>query len=114
MERPAAQLLWLVLNLVTAIGIIFVNKILMNDIGLKVPIALTLANYCTTCAFLFVAASTGIFERRSFPSDRWGLRIMLTLAIASAPVVSNVSLFLNSVGTYQLFKTLQVRFQKTS
>ena len=75
---------------------------------LKVPVSLTLCNYLSTTSFLFVASRCGFFKPRSFPAGRRGLRVCLTLAIALAPVVSNVSLLLNSVGTYQLFKTLQV------
>merc|ERR1712028_63117 len=74
---------------------------------LPTPAFVTFVQYVAMTIALEGMAFLGLFVRRKFPAQRLKLRVALSLIIGFAPAVSNMSLQHNSVGTYQIFKTLQ-------
>merc|ERR1712086_265702 len=96
---------WCCVSVLSAVSIVVLNKQLMKQ--LPTPAFVTCVQYVAMSIALEVMANLGVFSKRSFPAKRLKLRVALSLIIGFAPAVSNMSLQYNSVGTYQIFKTLQ-------
>merc|ERR1712086_23146 len=104
-EPTCRAVFWGAVSILSAVWIIFLNKQLIKQ--LPAPFLMTAVQYIFMSVALEAMAAIGVFTRRSFPSNRQQMRVMLAVVIALAPATSNMSLQYNSVGTYQLFKTLQ-------
>lgn len=96
---------WCCVSVLSAVSIVVLNKQLMKQ--LPTPAFVTCVQYVAMSIALETMAHLGVFSKRSFPAKRLKLRVALSLIIGFAPAVSNMSLQYNSVGTYQIFKTLQ-------
>ena len=107
-EGATAQgVFWLVLNIASAVAIILATKSVFKTLDLSIPISLTAINFVTIYLMLCLAAHAGVFERRQFPAKRTNLRVLMTICMSCAPLVSNLSLLWNTTAVYQLCKTLQ-------
>ena len=102
---------WCCVSVLSVVAIVILNKQLMKQ--LPTPAFVTFIQYVAMSIALEVMANLGVFSRRSFPAKQLKLRVALSLIIGFAPAVSNMSLQYNSVGTYQIFKTLQVQHPLT-
>jgi hypothetical protein len=96
---------WICGNIVTSVGLILINKILM-DYRFNFSFILTL----TTLHFLMNAVGMGImaivfFKRKYLPYKD---TVLMSLSSTASIVLMNYSLCLNSVGFYQLSKLLGV------
>eukprot|EP01121_Diplochlamys_sp_Union-15-3_P019263 TRINITY_DN721_c0_g1_i2.p1 TRINITY_DN721_c0_g1~~TRINITY_DN721_c0_g1_i2.p1 ORF type:complete len:177 (-),score=3.16 TRINITY_DN721_c0_g1_i2:40-525(-) len=102
-ETPTSTYLSLGINLVCSIGIIFVNKLVFFHYKFPYGISLTALHFITTAIGMFICANLKLFEIKwiHFMSV-----LKLSLAFCLFVVLNNLSLQYNSVGFYQLLKTL--------
>lgn len=75
----------------------------MRGQGLKGVATLSCWHYFAQCCILWLSGT----RPKPFAKKQWRLRLVLILITAVSPLASNLSLALNSVSTYQLFKLLQ-------
>lgn len=89
------------LNIVTASGIVFANKAVMTTFGFKFIYALTLIHTITTLFGMKAFAAFGMFEAKALPK----LSIApLAGAYVGYIVLNNLNLQMNTVGFYQISK----------
>ena len=89
------------LNIVTASGIVFANKAVMTTFGFKFIYALTLIHPITTLFGMKAFAAFGMFEAKTLPK----LSIApLAGAYVGYIVLNNLNLQMNTVGFYQISK----------
>ncbi|KAK9844032.1 hypothetical protein WJX81_002459 [Elliptochloris bilobata] len=89
------------LNIVTASGIVFANKAVMTTFGFKFIYALTLIHTITTLFGMKVFAAFGMFEAKTLPK----LSIApLAGSYVGYIVLNNLNLQMNTVGFYQISK----------
>eukprot|EP00802_Teleaulax_amphioxeia_P013860 Tamp_13915.p1 GENE.Tamp_13915~~Tamp_13915.p1 ORF type:complete len:533 (+),score=76.79 Tamp_13915:22-1599(+) len=106
--RRILEALSLGMNLLAFYLIVSLNKKLFKDkdkggYGLKGVATLTFFQYTTSYIMLCLTD----VKSRPFEAGEQGLRWLLVVIFALAPLASNMSLMLNPVSTYQLFKLLQ-------
>ncbi|KAK9830364.1 hypothetical protein WJX72_011308 [[Myrmecia] bisecta] len=94
-------LLYGLLNVVSATGIVFANKAVLSNFGFSFTYALTLIHTCTTLVGMMVFCRMGMFEVKAVPK-----RAVAPLAAAYVGyiVLCNLNLQLNTVGFYQITK----------
>lgn len=100
--NPVTVLFCLVLNLCSAVLIILLNKTLYTLYGCP-NITLTFIHFLMTSAGLIICERLNVFQVKILP-----FRSMLPLALTFCGfvVLTNLSLQSNTVGTYQLIKTM--------
>lgn len=97
----ATPVMYGLLNIVTASGIVFANKIVFSTYDFRFTIALTLVHTIVTVAGMYVCARLGMFEVKQLPQ----LRLLpLSCGFVGYIILCNLSLRLNSVGFYQVMK----------
>lgn len=90
------------LNLVSAIGIVMMNKLIYVQYHFP-SMSLTLVHFLVTFLCLRICVLLNIFSPKTLPV----LRILpLAASFCGFVVFTNLSLQFNTVGTYQLFKAL--------
>ena len=91
------------LNVVSASGIVFANKIVLSTFGFHFLSALAFIHTVATVVGMHTFCWAGVFE-----SKRLSFRSILPLAVAFVGyiVLNNLNLRLNTVGFYQLSKLL--------
>ena len=97
---------YLLFNFVSAVGIIFVNKMLFSNLPVPFiyPLALSFLHYIVTYAGLLVLEHLQFFSRQPKPMTP---RLWLLAAVVGiAPGLNNLSLKSNSVGFYTVVKLL--------
>lgn len=97
-------LLWMLINTLSTVGIVFTNKAVFSDPDLvKMPVSFAAFHFTCTSITLFVASKFGAFEAR-----RMKLIQTLPLCFAScgSVILPNLSLAFNSVVFYQLVQLL--------
>ncbi|XP_013411667.1 solute carrier family 35 member E3 [Lingula anatina] len=102
--KPPSRLLvafGLISNIACSISIVFVNKWVYIH-GFP-NITLTCIHFMITGLGLFICERLGVFQRKSLPIISM---IPLSLSFCGFVALTNLSLQNNTVGTYQLFKTL--------
>ena len=92
----------IVLNLTSAISIVFLNKLIYLHYGFP-SMTLTLTHFLTTSLGLFLCAKMDIFSPKSLSL----LKVLpLSVSFCGFVVFTNLSLQFNTIGTYQLAKAM--------
>ncbi|KAG8479965.1 hypothetical protein CXB51_025003 [Gossypium anomalum] len=87
-----------------AVGIIFMNKWVLKNVGFQFPVFLTFIHYAVSCALMAILNSFALFPA-SPPSKSTPLALFtLGVVISLSTSLANVSLKYNSVGFYQMAK----------
>jgi len=89
------------LNIASASGIVFANKMVFDHFGFKFTVALTWVHTAVTWVGINVMLKGGMFQAKSLPAARL---LPLALAFVGYIVLCNLSLNLNTVGFYQVMK----------
>ncbi|EFJ17616.1 hypothetical protein SELMODRAFT_92835 [Selaginella moellendorffii] len=89
------------LNVVTSVGLIFVNKVVMSSYGFRFATTLTACHFGVTSLAGFASAALGYTTLKPIPF--WDL-FWFSLVANVSIVGMNLSLLLNSVGFYQIAK----------
>ena len=92
----------LFLNIVFSIVIVLLNKWIYTHYGFP-NITMTCLHFVFTTAGLVICKNLGIFQPKSLPVLRM---LPLSLTFCGFVVFTNLSLQTNTVGTYQLAKTM--------
>lgn len=96
--------LFLALNAASSIGIVYANKTLFVNYGFPYGTLLTVIHFVITFLGLLVCRYIGMFEvKRDVPIRQL---LPLSLSFCGFVCLTNISLKLNSVGSYQLIKVL--------
>lgn len=103
--RKCGPTVALTFNFVVAVGIIFMNKLVLNIIGFKFPIFLTLIHYAVSWLLMAVLKAFSILPPSpSSKSTPLSSLITLGTVMSLSTGLANVSLKYNSVGFYQMSK----------
>lgn len=92
----------LLINLLSSICIVFINKWIYVHYGFP-NMTLTLIHFVVTWLGLYICQKMDIFAPKSLPVNRIAL---LALSFCGFVAFTNLSLQNNSIGTYQLAKTM--------
>eukprot|EP00210_Caulerpa_lentillifera_P005680 g5432.t1 len=89
------------MNIVSASGIVFANKLVFQTFGFKFTTALTWIHTLFTLVGMRIFCRVGMFERKQIPTSK-----LLTLsgAFVAYIVCCNLNLNINTVGFYQISK----------
>ncbi|XVE71928.1 hypothetical protein DITRI_Ditri10aG0190500 [Diplodiscus trichospermus] len=94
----------LTFNFMVAVGIIFMNKWVLKNVGFQFPVFLTFIHYAVSWALMAILKSFSLLPAsapsKSTPLSLFTLGIVMSLSTGLA----NVSLKYNSVGFYQMAK----------
>ena len=90
-------------NFTSAVGIIFVNKVVFKEYGFHYATFLTVCHFIVTFIGLFILTRINFFKPKKVKISEI---IPLCLAFCGFVVFNNLSLQYNSVGFYQLMKVL--------
>ncbi len=96
--------IWLFINLVSSIVIVFQNKYIYAYIGFP-NISLTGIHFIVTFLMLEVIRIYGMFEKKGIP---FYYLFMLSLSFCGFVALTNLSLQFNTVGTSQVIKVLTI------
>ncbi|XP_030953232.1 nucleotide-sugar uncharacterized transporter 1 [Quercus lobata] len=95
----------LTFNFVVAVGIIFTNKLVLNNVKFKFPIFLTFIHYVVSWFLMAILNAFSILAASpSSKSTRLSTLITLGTVMSLSTGLANVSLTYNSVGFYQMSK----------
>lgn len=95
----------LTFNFVVAVGIIFVNKMVLQTVKFKFPILLTLIHYVVSWFFMAVLKAFSLLPPSpSSKSTRMSTLFALGFVMSLSTGFANVSLKYNSIGFYQMAK----------
>lgn len=95
----------LTFNFVVAVGIIFVNKLVLNNVKFKFPIFLTFIHYVVSWLLMAVLKAFSILPASpSSKATRLSTLVTLGIVMSLSTGLANVSLKYNSVGFYQMSK----------
>lgn len=103
-KSQATVLLWMGINTLATIGIVFTNKAIFSDPNLvKMPVAFAAFHFACTSLTLFVVSQFGAFQPRRLKP----LQILpLCFAFCGNVILPNLSLAFSSVTFYQLVRIL--------
>ncbi|XVF19063.1 hypothetical protein REPUB_Repub11eG0078200 [Reevesia pubescens] len=103
-QRSCGPVAALTFNFMVAVGIIFVNKWVLKNVGFQFPVFLTFIHYAVSWALMAILNSFSFLPAsppsKSTPLSLFTLGIVMSLSTGLA----NVSLKYNSVGFYQMAK----------
>ncbi|KAM1519769.1 hypothetical protein ACFX1Z_022538 [Malus domestica] len=94
----------LTFNFVIAVGIIFVNKLVLKVVGFQFPIFLTFIHYVVSWLLMALLNAPSILSACPSKSTRSSTLFTLGFVMAFSTGLANVSLKYNSVGFYQMSK----------
>ncbi|XP_008223847.1 PREDICTED: uncharacterized membrane protein At1g06890 [Prunus mume] len=94
----------LTFNFVIAVGIIFVNKLVLKVVGFQFPIFLTFIHYVVSWFLMAILNALSILPACPPKSTRLSTLFTLGFVMAFSTGLANVSLKYNSVGFYQMSK----------
>lgn len=102
MMAPSLTPLYIFINIVCSVSVIFVNKMLVFGVmNFRYSTLLTLIHFLATFAGCLVWLRTGLTTRKSLPL----LKVLpLSLACSGSIVFNNLTLLTNSVAVYQMAK----------
>jgi solute carrier family 35, member E3 len=107
MGSPSSQAAWVkplayaALNIASASGIVFANKMVFENFGFKFTVALTWVHTAVTWVGVNAMLRAGMFTQKTLPPARLA---PLAAAFVGYIVLCNLSLNLNTVGFYQVMK----------
>ncbi|EOY32101.1 Nucleotide/sugar transporter family protein isoform 1 [Theobroma cacao] len=103
-QRSCGPVAALTFNFMVAVGIIFMNKWVLKNVGFQFPVFLTFIHYAVSWALMAILNSFSLLPAsppsKSTPLSLFTLGIVMSLSTGLA----NVSLKYNSVGFYQMAK----------
>ncbi|XP_021275554.1 nucleotide-sugar uncharacterized transporter 1 [Herrania umbratica] len=103
-QRICGPVAALTFNFMVAVGIIFMNKWVLKNVGFQFPVFLTFIHYAVSWALMAILNSFSLLPAspasKSTPLSLFTLGIVMSLSTGLA----NVSLKYNSVGFYQMAK----------
>ncbi|PRQ37095.1 nucleotide-sugar uncharacterized transporter 1 isoform X1 [Rosa rugosa] len=94
----------LTFNFIVAVGIIFMNKLVLKVVGFQFPIFLTFIHYVVSWLLMAILKSLSILPASPSKSARLSTLFTLGFVMALSTGLANVSLKYNSVGFYQMSK----------
>lgn len=89
------------MNIISASGIVFANKLVFQNFGFKFTTALTWIHTLFTLVGMRVFCRMGMFERKPIPTSKL---VTLAGAFVAYIVCCNLNLNFNTVGFYQISK----------
>jgi len=92
----------IIANISVSISIVLINKWLYTKYGFP-NVSLTCIHFIVTSIGLFICQQMGVFQPKSVPIRKM---VPLALTFCGFVVFTNLSLETNTVGTYQLIKTM--------
>ncbi|XP_022739253.1 nucleotide-sugar uncharacterized transporter 1-like [Durio zibethinus] len=103
-QRICGPLAALTFNLVVAVGIIFMNKWVLKNVGFQFPVFLTVIHYAVSWALMAILNFFSILP--ASPSSKLAPSSLFTFGCVNSVStgLANVSLKYNSVGFYQMAK----------
>ncbi|WRX07860.1 Sugar phosphate transporter domain - like 3 [Theobroma cacao] len=103
-QRICGPLAALTFNLVVAVGIIFMNKWVLKNVGFQFPVFLTVIHYAVSWALMAILNFFSLFS--ASPSSKVAPLSLFTFGVVNSVStgLANVSLKYNSVGFYQMAK----------
>ncbi|XP_038695196.1 nucleotide-sugar uncharacterized transporter 1 isoform X2 [Tripterygium wilfordii] len=103
-QRKCGPVAALTFNFVVAVGIIFMNKWVLQGVGFHFPICLTFIHYVTSWALMAILKAFSVLPA-SPPTKSTSLALFaLGFVMSLSTGLANVSLKYNSVGFYQMAK----------
>ncbi|XP_038998951.1 nucleotide-sugar uncharacterized transporter 1-like isoform X2 [Hibiscus syriacus] len=103
-QRICGPVAALTFNFIVAVGIIFINKWVLKNVGFQFPVFLTFIHYAVSWALMAILNTFSLLpaspSSKSTPLSLFTLGIVMSLSTGLA----NVSLKYNSVGFYQMAK----------
>ncbi|KAH6569113.1 hypothetical protein BASA62_005065 [Batrachochytrium salamandrivorans] len=99
--------LYMLMNIVSSVGIVLTNKWVFDREGFKFGTLLTVIHFIFTFVGLEICARYGLFERKRIPLKEV---LGLCATFSAFVVLTNLSLQYNSVGFYQMAKVLTTPF----
>lgn len=94
----------LVFNVVSSVGVIFINKrLVFQTAGFHFPTALTIIHFVLSFLGCLAFARSGFFELKSLPISKV---LGISVAFCGYVAFNNLSLLTNSVSVYQISKIL--------
>ncbi|MBA0806565.1 hypothetical protein Gohar_022437 [Gossypium harknessii] len=103
-QRICGPIAALTFNFMVAVGIIFMNKWVLKNVGFQFPVFLTFIHYAVSWALMAILNSFALLPAsppsKSTPLSLFTLGVVMSLSTGLA----NVSLKYNSVGFYQMAK----------
>ena len=94
---------WILSSTSVSVGIILVNKYVMNNYGFKFVFTLTSLHLLVTGIGMYLASLFGLFERRRLPFSE---NLLMSIFCIGSVAFMNFSLKYNSVGFYQVCKLM--------
>ncbi|KAJ7955860.1 Nucleotide/sugar transporter family protein [Quillaja saponaria] len=104
-QRICGPIAALTFNFLVAVGIIFMNKMVLQNVKFKYPILLTMIHYVVSWLLMAILNVFSILPASpSSKSTRLSTLITLGFVMSLSTGLANVSLKYNSVGFYQMAK----------
>ncbi|KAF3452716.1 hypothetical protein FNV43_RR03149 [Rhamnella rubrinervis] len=103
-QRICGPAVALTFNFVTAISIIFMNKLVLKNVGFHFPILLTFIHYIVSWLLMAIMNAFSILPASPPKSTRLSTLFTLGFVMSLSTGFANVSLKYNSVGFYQMSK----------
>ena len=103
-NKSNSVLIWMVINIIATIGVVFTNKAIFRDKNLiKMPVTFTAFHFTCTSLTLFTMASLRKFEPKKIQLESM---LPLCLMFCGNVLLPNLSLAYSSVTFYQLCRIL--------
>ena len=102
LSSNTAVSLGLVVNICASISIILINKWIYSNYGFP-NVSLTCIHFFVTSIGLFICEYFNVFQAKRLPIKKM---LPLSLSFCGFVAFTNLSLETNSVGTYQIIKTM--------
>ncbi|KAF4392813.1 nucleotide-sugar uncharacterized transporter 1 [Cannabis sativa] len=103
-QRLCGPAIALTFNFVVAVGIIFVNKLVLKNVGFHFPILLSFIHYIVSWLLMAILNAFSILPASPAKSTRSSTLFALGFVMSLSTGLANVSLKYNSVGFYQMSK----------
>ncbi|KAI8804749.1 triose-phosphate transporter family-domain-containing protein [Cladochytrium replicatum] len=98
-----ANLIYILLNIVSSVGIVISNKWVIETHNFRFGTLLTFFHFVMTSVGLELCARFGLYQRKRIP---WSQVVALSASFCGFVVLTNLSLQYNSIAFYQMAKVL--------
>ncbi|KAK0572093.1 hypothetical protein LWI29_025916 [Acer saccharum] len=103
-QRICSPFAALTFNFVVAVGIIFMNKWVLKNVGFQFPICLSFIHYAISWALMAILNAFSLLPASPTSKSRYFSLFTLGFVMSLSTGLANVSLKYNSVGFYQMAK----------